>query len=182
MTAQRDFTAVNGLTFRVLYLPDGTSPNFPHMTPHDEPFVEFYDLRYNHTPDGQFISRYYLSTLVAQWPPGLDLDANVEFWTVDALSMDRVMGWLLTQRYANAPIEDRRLALAKLQGVRAVHQFLVNVVGADALGETLDYLVQGAKDAEAADINGQGLLGQVLYLNTVDPEEFASNLASVLYD
>lgn len=177
----KDFTATNGLTFRVLYLPDGTSPNFPHMTSHGEPIVEFYDLRYQHTPDGQFITRYYLSTLMVNWPPGLDLDAGIEFWTVDALSMDRVMGWLLSQHYADAPIEDRRLALAKLDSVRAVHLFLVNVVGVDALGETLDYLVQGAKDAEAADINRQGLLSQVLYLNTVNPK-FVRELASVLYD
>jgi hypothetical protein len=176
-----DFTAANGFTFRVLYLPDGTSPNFPNMTQRHLALVEFYDLRFQHTPDGQFIGRYYLSTLMVNWPPGLDLNADVEFWTVDALSMDRVMSWLLKQHYADAPIEDRRLALAKLDSVRAIHLFLVNVVGVDALGETLDYLVQGAKDAEAADINRQGLLSQVLYLNTVNPK-FVKDLASVLYD
>jgi hypothetical protein len=47
-----------------------------------EPMVEFYDARYPHTPHGQFVSRYYLSTFM-EVPGGLCLDGGVPSWTLE---------------------------------------------------------------------------------------------------
>lgn len=103
-----DVRAANGVPFRVVYIPVGeTSPNFPtvvvanvtHLTGIDGDLVEFYDLRYPHTPDGQFVSRYYVDTLLRDIRGHeLDLDGGIDDWTVDADTMRVVLGWLRNQR------------------------------------------------------------------------------------
>ena len=94
-----DVRAANGVPFRVVLLADGKSPNFPandKYNKRDAPLVEFYDRRHPHTPDGQFVSRYYLDTLMddAGSPVGLDLYGGVEAWTVDGKTMMFVRAWL----------------------------------------------------------------------------------------
>jgi len=94
-----DVTATNGVPFRVVLLLDGKSDNFPAASEQTEPQVEFYDLRYRNvrgfTPDGQFVSRYYLETLVGRDRRyGLDLQGDVSDWTIDASTMVSVILWL----------------------------------------------------------------------------------------
>jgi hypothetical protein len=61
----------------------------------DEPMVEFYDRRHMHTPRGQFVSRYYIRTLLER-PDGLALalDGGVPAWTVIADDMRLVVAYL----------------------------------------------------------------------------------------
>lgn len=59
----------------------------------DEPLVEFYDARLLHTEFGQFVSRYYLHT-VLEVSMGLDLNSDVGSWYLDAEAMSQVHLWL----------------------------------------------------------------------------------------
>jgi hypothetical protein len=61
-----------------------------------EPLVEFYDARYPHTAYGQFVSRYYMSTLLeADWRgKALSLDGGIPEWTVSADDMTKVIDYL----------------------------------------------------------------------------------------
>jgi hypothetical protein len=60
----------------------------------DKPMIEFYDRAHMHTPRGQFVSRYYISTLLDR-PDGLGLalDAGVPAWTVNADDMRLVTAY-----------------------------------------------------------------------------------------
>jgi hypothetical protein len=69
----------------------------------DDPLVEFYDAKYagddRFGPRGQFVSRYYRSTLLetqADGPTdGLCLDgSNRDVWEVDEVVMTMVVRWL----------------------------------------------------------------------------------------
>ena len=67
----------------------------------DKPLVEFYDARYPHTEFGQFVSRYYVETILGDdgYGPkdgGLSLDGGIPEWTVPASDMDTVRDWLKT--------------------------------------------------------------------------------------
>ena len=96
-----DVRAANGIPFRVVYVPPGQeSLNFPRLAADERDLVEFYDLRHPHTPDGQFVSRYYVDTLMEgrTLDYGLDLDGGIEDWTIDARTMRVVLGWLRSQR------------------------------------------------------------------------------------
>lgn len=59
------------------------------------PLVEFYDTRGELTALGQFVSRYYRSTLLAgAAEAGLNLDGGVPSWQVSGECMARVRRWL----------------------------------------------------------------------------------------
>jgi hypothetical protein len=61
----------------------------------DDPLVEFYDKRYPHTEYGQFVSRYYASTLLDGSTGGLCLDlGNADSWTVSSEDMVLVRAYL----------------------------------------------------------------------------------------
>jgi len=66
----------------------------------DKPLVEFYDSRYPHTEFGQFVSRYYVSTILGtdgygRAEGGLILDGgNADVWTVKEGDMDVVRAYL----------------------------------------------------------------------------------------
>jgi len=60
----------------------------------DEPLVEFYDTRYPHTQSGQFVSRYYIDTILDGSDCGLCLDGGVPSWTVSAEDMATVRNFL----------------------------------------------------------------------------------------
>jgi hypothetical protein len=65
----------------------------------DKPLVEFYDTRYPHTEFGQFVSRYYVETILGDdgYGPkdgGLNLHGGVPEWTVSAKDMDTVRTFL----------------------------------------------------------------------------------------
>jgi hypothetical protein len=55
--------------------------------------VEFYDSRYPHTEYGQFVSRYYVSTLIDH-NCDLTLDGGVPEWSVSANGMKQVVEYL----------------------------------------------------------------------------------------
>lgn len=69
----------------------------------DEPMVEFYDSRYPHTEHGQFVSRYYVATILGtdrygSGEGGLCLDGgNRDQWTVSEKDMDTVREYLRNQ-------------------------------------------------------------------------------------
>jgi|19_taG_2_1085344.scaffolds.fasta_scaffold81396_2 hypothetical protein len=67
-----------------------------------DPLVEFYDRQHAGAdiPEGQFVSRYYLSNLIEadrfdnvkeRWSRGLNLDGGVEAWTVSGTLYSAVM-------------------------------------------------------------------------------------------
>jgi len=61
---------------------------------HDAPMIEFYDPRYQHTSHGQFVSRYYVSTILERDTGGLCLDGGVPDWCVSANDMVEIRAWL----------------------------------------------------------------------------------------
>ncbi len=70
--------------------------NHEHYT--SEPVVEFYDFDQDHAkfgPCGQFVSSYYLSTLLERdRSGGLDLAGDVRGWQLDAPTCTRVTNWV----------------------------------------------------------------------------------------
>ena len=72
---------------RIVSRGDKYGLNFALTHNEDMPLVEFYDSRYPHTEYGQFVSRYYLDTIINH-DEGLSLDAGVTACTVptEALS------------------------------------------------------------------------------------------------
>ncbi len=57
--------------------------------------MEFYDSRYPHTEHGQFVSRYYASTLLERVKDvGLDLYGGHNDWKIDAEEMNIVLDWI----------------------------------------------------------------------------------------
>lgn len=65
----------------------------------DDPLIEFYDSKSGFTPYGQFVSRYYCSTLLeGRRDPlstaGLNLHGGVDKWSVSADGMQKVVDWL----------------------------------------------------------------------------------------
>jgi hypothetical protein len=87
--------------FNVRILRKGDKYGRNNVLTHDEdaPLVEFYDIRYPHTEYGQFVSRYYVSTILGtdKWgrgEGGLCLDGGVPSWTVSAQDMDTVRAYL----------------------------------------------------------------------------------------
>jgi hypothetical protein len=99
-------TNANGLSFGVTIVREGELYGRNFVLTHDssDPLVEFYDLRYPFAllkPDadtsGQFVSRYYLKTLLEHGDAGLDLDGGVRDWKIDAAAMAEVIDWLRTK-------------------------------------------------------------------------------------
>ena len=69
----------------------------------DEPVVEFYDADNPYTIDapsgtvlGQFVSRYYISTIADGGSGGLDLMGYEPKWKMNALVMDNVRAYLMS--------------------------------------------------------------------------------------
>lgn len=91
----------NGITFNVRLVRKGQTYGRDLCLTHDkdDPLVEFYDARYVFAGEagaefGQFVSRYYLTTLRKSREPrcqhGLCLEGGVPDWTVDAEAMQTV--------------------------------------------------------------------------------------------
>jgi hypothetical protein len=111
MTTHFDFTNERGVPFRVVLLAAGeTNPNYPAATA-GEPVVEFYDRRYQHTPDGQFTgARYYLRTLTADGrrhnAVGLDLHGGVDSWQMDGETYNRAVVGVLSKAFIAACLQE----------------------------------------------------------------------------
>lgn len=94
---KRSINIVNqyGVPFNVVVVEQGGSYGRNQCLTHDEvdPLVEFYDDRYHNSEDwlqyGQFVSRYYASTLLEDHEDGhgLCLDGGVDAWVVSASNM-----------------------------------------------------------------------------------------------
>ena len=63
------------------------------LTNQGAPLIEFYDPRYQHTPVGQFVSRYNVNTIIDH-TGGLWLYGGVDEWTVSAADMYEIKVWL----------------------------------------------------------------------------------------
>lgn len=82
-------------TVRVVF--EGDRYGLNHAMTHNksEPLIEFYDARYNHTMYGQFVSRYYLGTLMEHSADaGLFLHFGVSDWQLSKETMTDVLDWL----------------------------------------------------------------------------------------
>lgn len=62
----------------------------------ERPLVEFYDTRHEHTDLGQFVSRYYLGTLI-DGEGGLNLQGGVPTWYINEPCTNRIRDWLRRQ-------------------------------------------------------------------------------------
>ena len=84
----------------------------------DEPLVEFYDARHEHTPYGQFASRYYAETLLkghesGRTAGGICLDGGVPGWNLSGAALGRVLDWVraaIKERAENPPLDRRWLS------------------------------------------------------------------------
>lgn len=87
-----------GLEWNVRIIEQGDAYGRNDCLTHDkeDPLVEFYDVRYKITDLGQFVSRYYLSTLAASSAPiqGLQLDGSVPDWAISSACMAQITDWL----------------------------------------------------------------------------------------
>jgi len=75
----------------------------------DDAMVEFYDATYarepGHGPRGQFVSRYYLTTLIGvdhfhqggELDRGIDLDGGVPVWQVSAANVRQAVAWAVRE-------------------------------------------------------------------------------------
>ena len=70
------------------------------LTNDGAPMIEFYDPRYQHGPLGQFVSRYYVSTILERDTGGLALQGDVPEWTVSAHDMAEIRVWLRKMKVA----------------------------------------------------------------------------------
>jgi len=85
--------------FNVLIIRKGDAYGLNSCLTHDEdePLVEFYDARYPHTEHGQFVSRYYLKTLLKNDECGISLDCGRPDMSLDSRDMKVVRVWLAAQ-------------------------------------------------------------------------------------
>lgn len=94
----------NGITFNVRLVLKGDNYGRNGCLIHNEedPMIEFYDTRYD-LDDweglGQFVSRYYLSTLLERDTDfegasyGIQLEGDVDVWYVNGENVDEILGW-----------------------------------------------------------------------------------------
>ena len=67
----------------------------------DQNLVSFYDTRYNHTQYGQFVGRYYASTLLGLdgygssiRDRGLNLHGGIDDWSINADNANHVVDFI----------------------------------------------------------------------------------------
>jgi len=103
MSRTAQFTNDEGNTFTVRIVYDGEPYGREMVLTHYEhdPLIEFYDADYDFAKDengkvlGQFVSRYYKSTL--NTPPhdrGLNLQGDVPKWGIDANTLTKILDWI----------------------------------------------------------------------------------------
>lgn len=103
----------------------GDSYGLNHCLEHEEadPLVEFYDMdsraaemmrqsdnpakRYEGEEYGQFVSRYYLSTLKYRKSCGLNLDGGIDRWSVSGGCMADIMATLSLEMSERAELDKR---------------------------------------------------------------------------
>lgn len=94
-----NFTSTNEVPFVVRIVRSGDRFGLDGCLEHkgDNPMIEFYDARFDHNPwlpfKGQFVSRYYLTTLIGH-RGGLMLDGGVPAWDLNEADFEGVMQWV----------------------------------------------------------------------------------------
>jgi hypothetical protein len=92
-----------GRPFRTRLVRTGDRYGLNDCLVHDKPgpMVEFYDASQDPEkfgPRGQFVTRYYASTLTRrERSAGLDLDCGIPGWKVDGCVMEQVTRWMESQ-------------------------------------------------------------------------------------
>lgn len=100
----KTLTAANGVAFTARIVLDCQRYGLDDCLVHSgEPLVEFYDTRYPETDYGQFVSSYFVASIM-MWDSymdegdargrGLNLDGGVPIWTIDGATMDLFREWL----------------------------------------------------------------------------------------
>ena len=93
-------TGTDGRPFTVRIVREGDAYGLNDCLTHDEaePLIEFYDASQDPEafgPRGQFVSRYYLTTLLEHTPgTGLGLEGSVPVWSIDADELDALIAVL----------------------------------------------------------------------------------------
>jgi hypothetical protein len=116
----------NGRQFFVRTVLQGDRYGLNECLTHDKdrPLVEFYDYTYANQktfgPRGQFVARYYVSTLLKDHRPGtgLCLDGGIPEWNVDAAPYSVVVALLtplLPKTVSASDQADAALAAAGIQ-------------------------------------------------------------------
>lgn len=92
-------TNSQGIEFNVIW----RGPRCGRNT-YDAPMVEIFDTRYDHTDYGQFVTTYFVGTMLGDfgayegnqgvWPRGLDLHGGVDSWKLSADNMTSMVKWL----------------------------------------------------------------------------------------
>ena len=92
-----DIMSATNNPMRVIYIMASVDyPNHPVRS--SKPIVEFYDSRYDHTPDGQFITRYDQGTFESIIDSGLDLSTGIPDWKIHLNTVKTIQNWI---RYQN---------------------------------------------------------------------------------
>lgn len=79
----------NRFTVKVVNKGDSYGRNGVLTHDKDEPLVEFYDDKYN-----QFVSRYYMTTMLEHGAYGLNLQGDVPAWKISRYGMQEVQEYL----------------------------------------------------------------------------------------
>lgn len=95
---------------RLIYRGEGYGVDNQVIHEGDEPLVEFFDTRHEHTDLGQFVSRYCRSTLLERGQGGLNLHVGVPSWVVYDDCMERIRKWLKKTVNLPAPLTEGELA------------------------------------------------------------------------
>jgi hypothetical protein len=93
---------------RLVFNGDKYGLDFKLTHAEEDPLVEFYDARYEHTAYGQFVSHYYASTLLdsetlRQPGQGLNLAGGVPEWKISSKGMLRVLLWVRASLAGRGP-------------------------------------------------------------------------------
>jgi hypothetical protein len=96
-TRENIMLKVDKFNVRVVFRGEGYGVNDVIIHDDETPLVEFYDSRHTRiNPRGQFVSRYYASTLLEGKNRGLALDGGVPEWTVSAKDMETVRAQVIS--------------------------------------------------------------------------------------
>ena len=86
-------TNSNDVPFTVRIVRQGDRYGLKFGLVHDkaEPLIEFYDQRFQHTEYGQFVTRYYASTVAATEYPEITLYLKISDWFIDGPGLRRAV-------------------------------------------------------------------------------------------
>lgn len=101
MIKRIDIQGATGIPMRAVFVPANEQrPNHPNAKPVAEDIIEFYDGRYPHTLDGQFITGYSVSMLDSDhyirdhgYTACFDLMGYISDWKITGRTLGMVMDW-----------------------------------------------------------------------------------------